>query len=95
MHKKVSGSSQYVLNLLHLWNWSWIYFFVGFGFFFFFEEAGGFCANGSFFLKTNSLVLSVLLQAGDSMTSAMKCFRGICIGIQCTTIEIPDENFEA
>lgn len=93
MHKKLDGSSQCVLNLLRLWNWSWIYFLLALDFFFF-EGAGGFCTNGSSFLKTNSLVLSVLLQAGDSPTSAIKCFKVICISIQHTTIEIPDENFD-
>lgn len=45
-------------------------------------------------MKTDSLVLSVLLQAGDSMTSAIKRFKVICISIQHATIQIPDKNFE-
>lgn len=43
-------------------------------------------------MKTNSLVLSALLQAGDSTASAIKCFKGVCISSQHPTSQIPGEN---
>lgn len=46
-------------------------------------------------MRANSLVLSVLLEADDSMTSTMKCFKVIFISIQHNTVQTPDENFEA
>lgn len=58
-------------------------FFVGFTFcLYYFWGFSMFCAGGPFFLKTSSLVLSVLLLAGVSrMTSAVMCCRVVSLGV--------------
>lgn len=88
---KADGSSQQMLNCL--WNHSWIYFLVGFGFLLW-GTGNNFacsCAGGWFFLKTYSLVLSVLLQTGVSRSSAITCFKVGCVRSQRASLRSHDE----